>query len=188
MLASAEVAPDRRSRARGLLGRDGIDGALVIDPCRWIHTVGMRFPIDVAYLDADGVVVKAVRMRRRRVGLPVFAARRVIEAEAGAFARWGLHVGCTIEVRGDQQPPTHESAATSTGDADTVRPGVEPGRPASAGTDPAPPAGEAGGTSDAARTAADDTVGRDRRRADGAPRPDREAGDNRRIAVLVAAP
>lgn len=185
MLASAEVAPDRRSRARGLLGRDGIDGALVIDPCRWIHTVGMRFPIDVAYLDADGVVVKAVRMRRRRVALPVLAARRVIEAEAGAFARWGLHVGCTIEVRGDEQPPTHEPAATSTGDADPLRPGVEPARP---GTDPAPPAGEAGGTSDAARTAAADTVGRDRRRTDGAPRPDREAGDHRRIAALVAAP
>ena len=40
----------------------------MIEPCRWIHTVGMRFPIDVAYLDADGVVVKTIQMHRHRVG------------------------------------------------------------------------------------------------------------------------
>ena len=59
----------------------------------------MRFPLDVAYLDRDGVVVKTVRMRRHRVGLPVWRARRVIEAEAGAFGRWGLHVGDVVELR-----------------------------------------------------------------------------------------
>ncbi|TPW10036.1 MAG: hypothetical protein FD127_3931, partial [Acidimicrobiaceae bacterium] len=30
---------------------------------------------------------------------PVKAATRVLEAEAGAFARWGLHVGLTVELR-----------------------------------------------------------------------------------------
>lgn len=100
VLASAELADDRRSRARGLLGRDELEGALVLPRCRWIHTVGMRFPLDVAYLDADGVVVKTVHMRRRRVGVPVFRATTVVEAAEGAFARWGLHVGDTIEVRG----------------------------------------------------------------------------------------
>ena len=33
------------------------------------------------------------------LGLPVFRARTVIEAEAGAFGRWGLHLGDVIEVR-----------------------------------------------------------------------------------------
>jgi len=99
VMASAEVARDRRSRNKGLLGRDHLDGALVIERCRWIHTVGMRFPLDVAYLDDQGVVSKTVRMQRHRVGAPVFRARSVIEAEAGAFARWGLHVGLVIELR-----------------------------------------------------------------------------------------
>lgn len=99
VLASAERANDRRARSRGLLGRDGVGGALLIAPCRWIHTVGMRFPIDVAYLAADGTVLKTVRMRRHRVGAPVLHARSVVEAEQGAFARWGLRVGDVVEVR-----------------------------------------------------------------------------------------
>ena len=99
VLASADVASGRRERTRGLLGRTSIEGAFVIDRCRWVHTVGMKFPVDVAYLDAAGVVVKTVAMRRHRVGAPVWKARTVIEAEGGAFARWGLRVGDTIEVR-----------------------------------------------------------------------------------------
>ncbi len=98
MLASAEVAERRGDRRRGLLGRDGLEGAIVLRPCRWVHTLGMRFPIDVAFLDADGVVVKTMHLERRRVGVPVWRARTVIEAEAGAFARWGLHVGDVVVV------------------------------------------------------------------------------------------
>ena len=99
VLASAEVAETRRERRRGLLGRSSIEGAFVIEPCRWIHTIGMKFAIDVAYLDAHGVVVKTIQMQRFRMGIPVWNARSVIEAEAGAFGRWGLRVGDEIEVR-----------------------------------------------------------------------------------------
>ena len=105
VLASAEVAVSRRERRRGLLGRDSIEGALVIEPCRWIHTLGMRFPIDVAYLDPDCVVVKTIQMQRFRMGIPVWNASSVIEAEAGAFARWGLRVGDRIEIRPDESDP-----------------------------------------------------------------------------------
>ncbi len=99
VLASAEVTSDRAARRRGLLGRDSFEGALVIEPCRWIHTIGMRFPIDVAYLDGDGTVVKTLQMHRNRIGIPVARSKRVVEAQAGAFARWGLRVGDVVEVR-----------------------------------------------------------------------------------------
>jgi len=99
VLASAEVASTRADRRRGLLGRDGLDGALLLPRTRWVHSLGMRFAIDVAYLDADGNVLKTVRMGRHRLGVPVAKAHSVVEAEAGAFGRWGLHVGDTIEVR-----------------------------------------------------------------------------------------
>ena len=99
VMASAEVADGHRAKRRGLLGRDTIEGAFVIEQCRWIHTIGMRFPIDVAFLDAQGAVIKTMRMSRHRVGAPVWGARSVIEAEAGAFARWGLHVGDVVELR-----------------------------------------------------------------------------------------
>jgi uncharacterized membrane protein (UPF0127 family) len=104
VLASAEIAADGRARRRGLLKRDGLEGALVLRPCRWVHTIGMRFPLDVAYVDQDGVVVKAVRMARHRVGLPVPRATWVIEAEAGAFERWELSIGDVVELRDGPAP------------------------------------------------------------------------------------
>ena len=85
--------------SHGWLLRDGLEGALLIDGCRWVHTIGMRFAVDVAYVDRDGTVLKTVRMTPQRVGLPMPKARTVVEAEAGAFARWGLHAGDTVEVR-----------------------------------------------------------------------------------------
>ena len=72
---------------------------MVIERCRWVHTLGMRFAIDVAYLDAAGNVLKVVRIGRYRVGVPVSKARSVVEAEAGAFERWGLHLGDVVELR-----------------------------------------------------------------------------------------
>jgi uncharacterized protein len=99
VLASTEVAGDAKSRRRGLLKRDHFEGALVLKPCRWVHTIGMRFPLDVAFVDRDGVVIKAVRMGRNRIGWPVSKAAWVIEAEAGAFERWDLSIGDVVEVR-----------------------------------------------------------------------------------------
>ena len=99
MLASVEVAAARSARRKGLLGRDHLDGALVLRPCRGVHTIGMRFPIDVAFVSDDGIVVKTMQMHQRRIGVPVWRASVVIEAEAGAFSRWGLRVGDVVEIR-----------------------------------------------------------------------------------------
>ena len=99
VLASVEVVRTPRDKGKGLLGRDHLEGAFLIEKCRWVHTIGMRFPLDIAYLDADGHVLKTIRMNRHRVGVPVWKARCVLEAEAGAFGRWGLHVGDVIELR-----------------------------------------------------------------------------------------
>ncbi len=98
MLASLEVARSRSARRKGLLGRDGIEGALLLAPARSVHTIGMRFDIDVAFLDRDRVVKRTVRMRRHRMGRPCWSAHSVVEAEAGAFARWNIAVGQQIEV------------------------------------------------------------------------------------------
>jgi uncharacterized protein len=100
VLASLEIAESRRDRRRGLLGRDGIEGAILLRPARSVHTVGMRFPLDVAFCDADLRVVRIVRMPRRRVSRLVWRSRAVIEAEAGAFDRWKLRPGDELEVKG----------------------------------------------------------------------------------------
>ena len=99
VLASLDVADTARLRRRGLLGRDGIDGALLLRPARAVHTVRMRFPIDVAYCDADLVVLRTAHLVPNRIGRPCLKARCVIEAEAGSFARWGVVPGVQLEVR-----------------------------------------------------------------------------------------
>lgn len=99
MLASLEIADSWQARARGLLGRRSFDGALLIEPTRSVHTVGMRFAIDVAFCDRDLTVVAVKRLVPYRVALPVRGTRAVIEAEAGSFDRWGLDVGTELEVR-----------------------------------------------------------------------------------------
>ena len=93
-----EIAASYRARTRGLLGRDGIEGALLLSPASGVHTVRMRFAIDVAYLDR-GLRVLAVRtMPPGRLGLPRPRARHVLEAPAGAMAAWGLRPGLVLDV------------------------------------------------------------------------------------------
>src|SRR3954451_12782822 len=91
VLAALEVADDHRSRLVGLLGKDGLEGAILLRPARSVHTLGMRFAIDVAFCDRDMRVIDVrFPMRRHRLGRPRWNARMVIEAEAGAFERWQL--------------------------------------------------------------------------------------------------
>src|SRR5882757_7709562 len=97
VLATLEVAEGNRARARGLLGRDGFDGALLLRPAKSVHTIGMRFPIDVAFVDKEMVVLRMVTMARFRLGRPVLKAHAVIEAEAGTFGHWNLKVGDQLE-------------------------------------------------------------------------------------------
>lgn len=99
VVASLEVADTRRARRRGLLGRDGLEGALMLTPARAVHTVRMRFPIDVAHVDADMVVLSVATMAPTRIGRWHRRARHVIEAEAGSLRRWGIEPGVTIDVR-----------------------------------------------------------------------------------------
>ncbi|MEO0493401.1 MAG: DUF192 domain-containing protein [Actinomycetota bacterium] len=99
VLSSLEIAETRRDRRTGLLGRDGIDGALLLRPARSVHTVKMRFAIDVAHVDDDLVVLSTTTMVPGRVGRWSPRAGGVIEAEAGSFRRWGLTTGMQLEIR-----------------------------------------------------------------------------------------
>ena len=99
VLASLELADSPTRRARGLIGRDADGGALLLRRTRSVHSFGMRFDLDVAFLDGDDRVLKVVLLRRRRVTLPVWSARSVLEAPAGSFREWDLRCGDELEVR-----------------------------------------------------------------------------------------
>jgi uncharacterized membrane protein (UPF0127 family) len=97
-VAPIEVASSYSARSKGLLGRAGIAGALLIRPGSSVHTFGMRFPIDVAYCDRDLVVLATVTMARHRLGRVRLRARSVLEAEAGNFGRWHLVPGSRLAI------------------------------------------------------------------------------------------
>ncbi|MFB6556355.1 DUF192 domain-containing protein [Streptomyces sp. NPDC056405] len=93
-----EIAGSYRARTKGLLGRDSVDGAILLSPANSVHTFRMRMPIDVAYLDRRLTVIAMRTMRPGRLGMPRWRARHVLEAEAGAMAGWGVRVGVRMEV------------------------------------------------------------------------------------------
>ncbi len=93
-----EVAASPRARSRGLLGRDGIEGAILLSPSAGIHTLGMRFPIDVAYLTRDMRVLSVAQMQPNRLGMIRLRARHMLEAELGALERWGVRTGARLGV------------------------------------------------------------------------------------------
>lgn len=99
VLAAAEVAESYTARFRGLLGRSDYEGALILKRTRSVHTMGMRFPIDVAFLGRDMTVLDVVHMPPWRMALPRLRCRCVLEAQAGAFERWGLRKGDRLELR-----------------------------------------------------------------------------------------
>lgn len=100
VLAALEIAESRRARRRGLLGRDSFEGALLLRPARSVHSIGMRFPIDVAFCDADLVVLCTLSLRPNRISRTRWRAQSVIEASSGAFERWGLRPGDQLEIEG----------------------------------------------------------------------------------------
>lgn len=92
---SVEVADSRRTRRRGLLGRDSLpeNGALMLIPCAAVHTAFMRFPIDLVFLDRNACVVHLVpALAPWRIALS-WRARSVIELPAGRIAAASLQIG-----------------------------------------------------------------------------------------------
>lgn len=96
-----EIAASYRARTKGLLGRDSVDGAILLSPASGVHTFRMRMPIDVAYLDRHLVVTAVRTMKPGRLGMPRLRSRHVLEAEAGAMAGWGLRAGVRVAVTTD---------------------------------------------------------------------------------------
>lgn len=92
-------------RLKGLLGRPGLapGEGMLLRPCRAVHMMGMRFPLDIAFLDQEGTVVAAypnlrpgarTRWHRRADG--------ALELPAGTLAASGTREGdqivCTEEL------------------------------------------------------------------------------------------
>ena len=101
LIESVESAFSLGARMRGLLGRDNLipQHALHIKPCGSIHTLGMRFTLDLIFLDQNLHVVNIVRdVVPFRMVMGGKHAVSVIELESGWFD-WGqLDIGDKVQL------------------------------------------------------------------------------------------
>jgi len=99
LASSVQVADHGEARNKGLLGRDGLASGegLWIVPCEAVHTFGMRFPIDLVYIDRKKVVKKV----RSNVGpwrlSGCLSAHSVIELASGAIQASQTQRGDALE-------------------------------------------------------------------------------------------
>ncbi len=97
------MAGSHWSRLRGLMGTAAENfpagQALWIVPSRGVHTLAMRFPIDVLYLDGNKVVVYAkANLQPWRVAPVRMQAASVLELPGNTLRSTGTSVGDQIEI------------------------------------------------------------------------------------------
>ncbi|HET8547137.1 MAG TPA: DUF192 domain-containing protein [Bryobacteraceae bacterium] len=95
-----DVADTSSKRRTGLLKHTGLKRGegLWIVPCEAVHTFGMKFPIDVVFLNRKRAVLKTrPNMGRRGISM-CLRAHSVIELPAGTIEATGLRVGDQLEL------------------------------------------------------------------------------------------
>lgn len=92
------VAERGWDRTRGLLGRPRITGSegLLITRCSSVHTVGMRYAIDVVFLDRHGCIARVVESVKPMRMAMCRGAVSVLELAAGQARRLSLQPGLKL--------------------------------------------------------------------------------------------
>lgn len=102
-VASEVVRANRfTERTKGLLGRSGLSPgeAMLIEPAASIHTLFMKFRIDVVFLDKNMNVLKIIEeLKPWRLTTHVRKSRCVLELPIGTIADSKTQVGDRLEIR-----------------------------------------------------------------------------------------
>jgi uncharacterized membrane protein (UPF0127 family) len=108
LVGSVVRIPDVRMARRfherflGLMGRRRLEPgvALWLQPCRGIHTLGMRFAIDVLFLDGKGRVLRIARnVRPWRLAWAPRGTQSVVEVASGWLTEGAIRTGDRMETR-----------------------------------------------------------------------------------------
>ena len=89
-------------RMRGLLGRKALvcGEGLWIKPCKGVHTFGMRFPIDVVFLDQELRVIAVTQfLQPNRLTRIYINAASVLELPSGTAERTATVTGDRISIK-----------------------------------------------------------------------------------------
>ncbi len=99
LVKDLKLATSFFTRLRGLLGRREflLGEGLLIEPCNWVHTLGMRFPIDVLFLDKEHLVVAIERLKPNQFGTPQ-RCHCVLELPWGTIGASGTEIGDRLKL------------------------------------------------------------------------------------------
>ena len=95
LLAPVWLARDPFSRFLGLMGRAGLSSgeALLFPRCNSIHTLFMRFAIDVVFIDYHGIALETTTANPWRFLMPRWHASHTLELGQGEASRLGITAG-----------------------------------------------------------------------------------------------
>ncbi len=96
----ALVADSSQTRRTGLLKHTGLEPGegLWIVPCEGVHTFGMKFPIDIVFINKKRIVVKVRKnLARRRIAF-CLRAHSVLELPVGVIEQSGTQPGDQLEL------------------------------------------------------------------------------------------
>lgn len=101
IIIAQRVALAERSEVRrtGLLGKNSLhpDEGIYLVPCEWLHTFGMRFSIDVAFISNKGLVLAVHHgLKPKRLSKIVLRAEGALELSPGRLRSTNTEKGDTV--------------------------------------------------------------------------------------------
>jgi uncharacterized membrane protein (UPF0127 family) len=88
----AWVADTYFTRLRGLLGRKKLNDnhGLLLERCASVHTFGMRYPLDLVFLDKEGKVLKCQASVKPFRTASALGAYYTLELNQGVISKQGI--------------------------------------------------------------------------------------------------
>lgn len=102
LIANVQKTSTAFERMRGLLARPPLKTGegLLISPCSSVHTFGMRYALDLIFLDSSGRVLQLVQSLRPWRMAACFAAYATLELPPGTLAGIEIRPNDLLEWRG----------------------------------------------------------------------------------------
>jgi len=99
LFTNGQVVTGFFARAKGLLFRKSIslDEAMIFEKCKSVHTIGMRFSIDLVFLDKNKIVIKTVEYLKPNRIASCSRANYVLEAKSGSCLNRGILVNDKLQ-------------------------------------------------------------------------------------------
>jgi len=101
LVGNLMVADSIFTRMKGLIGKTSLasGSGLLLKPCKAVHTFGMRFAIDIVFLDKGNRVIKIIEaLKPNRMTTVYSSASTVLELAGGSAAEAHLSKGDYLEI------------------------------------------------------------------------------------------